>query len=1419
MTSGYMSRLTYFFPWSLVIALLVAVVFAIIGILIYKSATTKEDEGDHAEKKPHPFLEKCATFLARFGFFANDPLSKSFSYALKMMRTFIGGTQSQYQLPWILMLGASDAGKSILLKNLDLDRPIDQAHFEEERGEESSCDWYFYDHGTVLDLDGKLVLNASHPISDESKWKLFLNLLAHYRPKRPLDGIVLTIPASELTGKTALSHDDILIRADYLYNKLWQAQRLTELRVPIYIVVTKCDLVPGFKSFCKAIPTRNKSDIFGWSNDKAVDSIYTTEWIDEAFSSINESLSRVQEEIYADGKTIENRDGVFLFPLAFNQLKSELRTYTDHLFKPSSYHEAFFLRGIYFLGDSHLDEPDLPPMSSLEMPWHFQRKLQDEKRNIYFANDLFEDKIFREVGLARPVSRLLLGNTTAIRFAKILISIAAIVGTLGLLRANEKLQNARMNLMSVFPQIDVTLSKIRDQAEGADIGRLYFDQQAESLLDGMTQINVNSLFSAFVPPSWFSRLDEKIRQVMVLVYDKVILRSMSSQLNYKAQQLVSLNVPIPVTTPPGNGLDPLETTEFYRLRNYVISLQALELAARKFNALGQTSSLQDVADIIKYLFNYTMPEDFFENDYYYLYALKNTNVKMFDFDNYQSDASAKLMKIFDEFQLASFNPDQMIPGLAKLRITLYEFSGARNYTAYDTNMLREIFKSLQTTINSILNPELQWIDADYFDPGASYEHVMRLIVNSSFFAKTMGSDLTANIDKDFKDFRQRLAGYTSPLFEGDHLFVLENGLAISEPSRGAVLLENNLSSFFKEPFMAPTTNKGIITAIPIGSVLLWDTLRLQEAVSLINSYNDFVNSRLLNMPKSLQPLLQKVARESLTQNLVEYIANAEVFSSQMPTASALSPEDALLSQVQNYRASAPYLEQILFALKANNANSAFSTLKSLLTVQAYTPLKSLDSILMEESPYAIKMNSFEWWNGQNLAALEAFGVSNLTELKNYLQLQRERINYLAREFAEPLVAFLDQINKEGMPDNLPILTKWQGIIQELNDYERKAPGNGLVELEDFIMGPLNEVTLATCAKYASTVNMISERTDFFISILVNIQEKLHEQCVSLAGYVSIDNYTEVSQFFNANLAGKFPFVKKTDCSAPDADPEDIRTFFEMMDTQSASIKSTLQQATNLGAAGKSALNFIEQMEQLREFFGGYLASSCALPSPAFTFDVTFRTHKDKECRGNAILDWSVVSQGTTISMNSSSHKGYWTAGDPLQVIFRWAANSPLQPTSDCTTNLAVEGVNATYSYGGTWALLRLLRQHQANLSIFKDLQDDNPITLQFDIPLTNVVSNHDKNSIGCLPKAKVFMRLALSPVLAPQQAVKKAAAAGGKDSEAAGVSKPPPCGGNPSDCPLGSLSTQTAQGGSTGTQVLRLPVFPFQAPKLNNSES
>lgn len=1394
MISESLSGLPHLSLWSLVLALAAGIFFASIGLLLYKWVVFERETPLH--KKEHPFLRQCRLYLARFGLFSKNPLNKSFEYALTLLRNVIGGTQYRYRLPWIVALGAENAGKTTLLRNLDLDRAIDHPDPHAEEYEKPLCDWWFFDHGVVLDLNGHLVINQDKALSDEADWDLFLNLLGHYRPARPLDGVILTIPASELRGKTKFSHDDLTFRANYLYDKLWQMQRVTSFRVPIYIVVTKCDLLPGFESVCKDLPQRVKSDMFGWSNDKALDSVYTPEWIDEAFASINSTLSLVQEDIYAEGDLTGNRDGVFLFPLAFNELKDPLQAYMNQLFKASDYHESFFLRGIYFVGDSHLDDTSAQIASYIDIPHRSDDAEEGEVRNIYFANDLFEKKIFREVGLARPVARALLGNTTSIRLTKIIIALLVVLATFGLLKANEQMQAAKLNLTSILPHIDITLEKVRGHNENTDIGRLYFDQQAQTTLDALTQMTLTNVVSPYLPPSWVSPLASKLQKVMIIVYDKVILRSMGSQLNYKAKKLVAGDtIPLPAAGQVFT-VNPLGTPEFQRLLNFLVNLQALENAAKTFNALNTQSSLESVARIIKYLFNYDMPDSFYVNSGSYLSALENTNIQPFDFKAYQGNASSKLDRLFNEFQTAAFDPDRIVPGLAELSSAFDQFSDSRNSSAYNGGVLRNVFEGLQQTIDSIESPGFAWVNESKFSPGPQYDYAIQLIENSNFLVQSSASTLTTSANKNFIDFRKRLGEYTSPLLQDHSLFVTEDGLAIAEPTKEALALAQNLKSFFSQPFMAPVSPKDITTAIPTGSVLVWDTLRLQDGVNLLNKYNTFMDSHFLSIPERLRPLLHKIAQESLTQHLVSLIATAQVFSPRSNLAgNCSSPEDGLLSQVQNYRAATPYLEQLLVALKDFHSNNAFMILKRLLTTQAYTPLEKLNQILLEEAPYALKMNSFNWWSGKPMAALEAFSVGNMPELRSYLTLQRERINYLAHEFAKPLVALLECVNSEGMPGNLPLVTKWEGILSALDNYSRKSAGSSLAALEDFIIGPLNEVTLGTCAKYIESIDTCTLEEDFFTEILMDIEEKLKERCASLTGCVSLATYAELASFFNKNLSGRFPFAA-ADTKAPDASPDDIRTFFYILDGQTENIKKTLAGSTGLGAQAKNALTFIEQMEKVKHLLGGFLSEKQPLPDPAFTFDLKFRANRAQESHGNEILDWTLTSHDATLSIRSTCHKGYWTTGDQVQVAFKWAANSPLQPARGSRDpSLEIQGTSAVYTYTGTWALLRLIQEHLTPLAHCGTTETGKTYGLRFEIPLTKVTHMPCKNVIS-KSKAVVFLSLCLSPL--------------GKPLKPAAI----PIGELEAGCTPGKTKTAELQERLPLGECVEWPHFPCRAPEL-----
>jgi hypothetical protein len=219
------------------------------------------------------------------------------------------------------------------------------------------------------------------------------------------------------------------------------------------------------------------------------------------------------------------------------------------------------------------------------------------------------------------------------------------------------------------------------------------------------------------------------------------------------------------------------------------------------------------------------------------------------------------------------------------------------------------------------------------------------------------------------------------------------------------------------------------------------------------------------------------------------------------------------------------------------------------------------------------------------------------------------------------------------------------------------------------------------------------------------------------------------------------------------------------------------------------------MEKVKGFFGGFLASSEALPIPAFVFDVKFRTNKAQEAHGNEVISWNILSHDMLISMRSQSHKGYWVVGDPVKVVLRWAANSPLQPLEGSLShNVEVENGNAVFSYNGLWGLLRLFQQHRDIPSGLTGIGCENPNTLRFEIPLTHTASFSQKQS-GCPPKAKVFLSINFSPLV--------------KTLKSKSLPK-----GDMSECAAGEEINSTMQEKLPLDKIIDVPYFPFHAPEL-----
>jgi len=243
-----------------------------------------------------------------------------------------------------------------------------------------------------------------------SEWKEFLTLLKKSRPRCPINGVFLVIPSDSLIKDTA---DEIEQKASKIARQFDLIQRTLDVRFPVFVVVTKSDLINGFREFFDNVEDPQlQHQIFGWSNPAPLDESYNPGFIDEHLKTIQGRLYRRRLALLQDvmsrsaepgAEKIWEIDTLYAFPQSLAKIAPRMARYLELVFSVGSQWSCkpLFFRGIYFTSSmregSALDE-DLA--ESLGVPVD---SLPDgrvwERDRAYFLRDLFIKKVFREKGL------------------------------------------------------------------------------------------------------------------------------------------------------------------------------------------------------------------------------------------------------------------------------------------------------------------------------------------------------------------------------------------------------------------------------------------------------------------------------------------------------------------------------------------------------------------------------------------------------------------------------------------------------------------------------------------------------------------------------------------------------------------------------------------------------------------------------------------------------------------------------------------------------------------------------------------------------------------------------------------------------------------------------------------------------------
>jgi type VI secretion system protein ImpL len=538
---------------STLLLIMIAIVLLLVGVLIFLYLVIKRSRklsfaADAAVKPDTDKKEPAPSEFLQYG--SDLELRSSFRRALRTLKTHVTGRDYRYRVPWYLLAGESQSGKTSILDSNGLRVSINDS-LESNRGR---LNWFFFDDGVVMDVSGDFVLR-NNKTANHRGWNTILRLLQKHRPQRPLDGLVLTIPCTDLFGKDLQEVQfELEQKANCLYKKLWQAQKILGMRLPVYVLITKCDEVAGFTAFCKQLPEEFHTQMFGWSNPSAIETAYEPGLVMQAFEGLHKHLSALQFEIYAERDEIENVDDLFLFPTAMQSLRETLQVYLDCLFKQSAYHDSYLFRGLYFCGEATFETiPEVLALAETEQPLAEIAPLDptavvlDERKPV-FLSDFFKQKVFVESNLAQPIKRVALSRNRMALTAQVLSLLIVIIGGAGLVVSYRGMVRQEAELYSFLKEEEGDLKRVeaayernkRLNTDGSKLQEQMLHNGETKLLAGMANINANKFQSAFIPSSWFSSINERIEHSIGAAFEYVIFESLRVDLERQGKTLLYL---------------------------------------------------------------------------------------------------------------------------------------------------------------------------------------------------------------------------------------------------------------------------------------------------------------------------------------------------------------------------------------------------------------------------------------------------------------------------------------------------------------------------------------------------------------------------------------------------------------------------------------------------------------------------------------------------------------------------------------------------------------------------------------------------------------------------------------------------------------------------------------------------------------
>ena len=360
-------------------------------------------------------------------------LRERFEKAVATLKQQRRDGHSLYDLPWYIFIGAPGSGKTTALLNSGLKFPLEQRVGKEALrgvGGTRNCDWWFTDEAVFLDTAGRYTSQDSDPASDSEGWAEFLALLRKYRARRPVNGVILTINAEDLIKLGDSAREDHVENARRRLNEL---NRELRIQLPVYLMVTKCDLVAGFTEYFDDLAHDGRAQVWGvtFRYEDTLDSGVVTQVFPAEFDAL---IARLNERVFARIEEVRDprrRPRVFAFPQQVAAMRDVLARFVSDVFASTQFDQQILLRGVYFTSGTQSGTPVDRLLSGIGRRFNVAPSAiarSSGPGKAYFIERLLKEVLIGESGLAGVNRKVETRKAAAQVGAYAAMALAAVIG-------------------------------------------------------------------------------------------------------------------------------------------------------------------------------------------------------------------------------------------------------------------------------------------------------------------------------------------------------------------------------------------------------------------------------------------------------------------------------------------------------------------------------------------------------------------------------------------------------------------------------------------------------------------------------------------------------------------------------------------------------------------------------------------------------------------------------------------------------------------------------------------------------------------------------------------------------------------------------------------------------------------------------